>query len=255
MSLSTEDIMVSIITPCYNSSPFIRSCINSVLEQSYPDWELLLVDDCSTDNTADIIQEYCRKDSRVRYLKTSEPSGSPCLPRNIGIEHACGRYIAFLDSDDMWLPTKLEEQIGLFEDKKTAIVYSDYEKISEAGKRSGRRIQAPKGATYHFLLKGNVIGNLTGVYDTAKVGKVYFQKIHHEDYVLWLSILKQGYMAKSTGTVTALYRIRSQSVSSNKWKVLAWQWKIYREIEKINCLKSLWYFCNYAVKAYQKARK
>lgn len=247
--------MVSIITPCYNASQYISYTIDSVLKQTYPNWELIIVDDCSTDNSSDIIKQFISGDTRIKYFKTDNPSGSPVLPRNIGIEKATGRYIAFLDSDDIWLPTKLEEQLKLFKDDKTAVAFSNYEKMNEAGDRNQRIIIAPKETNYHNLLKGNVIGNLTGIYDTEKVGKVYCQDIRHEDYVLWLSILKKGYIAKNTNTVTALYRVRENSVSSNKLRILSWQWNILRNVEKISLPKAIYYYINYAIRAFLKAIK
>lgn len=248
-------VTVSIITPCYNASQYISYTIDSVLNQTYANWEMIIVDDCSTDNSSDIIKQFISGDTRIKYFKTDNPSGSPVLPRNIGIEKATGRYIAFLDSDDIWLPTKLEEQLKLFKDEKTAVVFSNYEKISETGERNQRIIIAPKETNYHNLLKGNVIGNLTGIYDTEKVGKVYCKDIRHEDYVLWLSILKKGYIAKNTNTVTALYRVRENSVSSNKLKILSWQWNILRNVEKISLPKAIYYYINYAIRAFLKAIK
>lgn len=248
-------VTVSIITPCYNASQYISYTIDSVLNQTYANWEMIIVDDCSTDNSSDIIKQFISGDTRIKYFKTDNPSGSPVLPRNIGIEKATGRYIAFLDSDDIWLPTKLEEQLKLFKDEKTAVVFSNYEKMNEAGERNQRIIIAPKETNYHNLLKGNVIGNLTGIYDTEKVGKVYCQDIRHEDYVLWLSILKKGYIAKNTNTVTALYRVRENSVSSNKLKILSWQWNILRNVEKISLPKAIYYYINYAIRAFLKAIK
>lgn len=245
---------VSIITPCYNAGAYLSQTIQSVLAQSYPDWELLLVDDCSTDDTASIIQQFSVKDSRIKYFRTDRPSGSPTLPRNMGVENALGRYIAFLDSDDAWLPDKLEKQVKLLEDKRVAIAFSDYEKMSEDGERNSRVVKAPLKVNYKQLLRGNVIGCLTAMYDTAKVGKMYFMQHTHEDYILWLSILKKGFVAVNTGTVEALYRVRRNSVSSNKLKVLSWQWDIYRNVEKVGLLKAMYYFAHYAYKAYRKAR-
>ena len=247
--------LVSIITPSYNVEAFVARTINSVLLQTYSNWELLIVDDCSKDSSATIINDYVKKDKRIKYFKTEKASGSPVKPRNIAIEKAIGKYIAFLDSDDIWLPTKLEEQLKLFDDDKVAVVYSNYEKINEKGDRSDRIIKAPAEVDYHNLLKSNVIGNLTGIYDTEKVGKVYCQNIHHEDYILWLSILKKGFIAKSTNTVTALYRVRNNSVSSNKIKVLTWQWNILRNVEKLPFYKSVYCFMAYAIKAILKAVK
>ena len=246
--------MVSIITPCYNASAFIDISVTSVLAQTHKDWELLVVDDCSSDNSAAIIRQFAERDSRIRYLKTDKPSGSPTLPRNIGIENAKGKYISFLDSDDAWLPTKLERQMAMFEKyDDMAICFSNYEKMAESGERNNRIIRAPERVTYKQLLLGNVIGCLTAVYDMEKVGKVYFPNHSHEDYIMWLSILKQGYFARNTGTVEALYRVREHSVSSNKLKALSWQWDIYRNVEQIGLLKSGYYFAHYAYSALRKA--
>lgn len=210
---------------------------------------MLIVDDCSTDDSNTIINKFCEQDSRIKCFKTEKPSGSPTLPRNIGIEHAQGRYIAFLDSDDIWLPTKLEEQIKLFNDKKTAIVYSNYEKVSDDGIRNNRIIKAPEQTSYKQLLKENIIGCLTAVYDTQKVSKQYFMKVGHEDFVMWLHILKKGYIAKNTNTVLALYRINSSSVSANKFKASLWTWNIYRNIEHLPLITCGYYFLHYFIRA------
>lgn len=246
--------MVSVIIPCHNSQEFLVQAIDSVRAQTYVNWELLIIDDCSTDDSATIIQQYVQQDSRIHYLKTDKPSGSPTLPRNIGIQHARGRYIAFLDSDDAWLPNKLEEQLPLFENNDTALVFSDYEKISEQGIRNQRIVSAPSSTNYKDLLRGNVIGCLTALYDTKKVGKICFENVSHEDYVLWLTILKKGFVARNTGNVHALYRVRTSSVSSNKWKALLWQWNIYINVEKVGYMRAAYYFLSYLIKAYKKRK-
>ena len=243
--------VVSVITPCYNAAAYIAQAIESVQTQTFGDWEMLIVDDGSTDDSAAIISCYQAVDARIRYIRMQTPSGSPTQPRNTAISQAKGRFIAFLDSDDLWLPNKLEEQLRLF-DERTAIVFSDYERIAEDGTRRGKVVRAPSSATYRDLLKGNVIGNLTGIYDAQKVGKVYCQAVHHEDYVLWLSILKYGHMARNTGEVHALYRVRSQSVSADKLQVITWQWHIYREVECLNWFQSVYYLLHYALKAIRK---
>lgn len=246
--------MVSVIIPCHNSQDFLVQAIDSVRAQTYVDWELLIVDDCSTDESATIIQQYVQQDNRIHYLKTDKLSGSPTLPRNIGIQHAQGRFIAFLDSDDIWFPNKLEEQLLLFENDETVIVFSDYEKISEQGVRNQRIVSAPNFTSYKHLLHGNVIGCSTALYDTEKVGKVYFENVSHEDYVLWLTILKKGFIARNTGKVHALYRVRTSSVSSNKWKALLWQWNIYINVEKVGYMRAAYYFLSYLIKAYKKRK-
>lgn len=232
---------VSIITPLYNSESFIAETIQSVIAQTYNNWEMLIVDDCSTDNSKSIIEDFSKHDDRIKYFKTSSPSGSPTIPRNIGIEMASGRFIAFLDSDDLWNSDKLQLQIPLFNDEKVGIVFSDYEKINEEGQSDKRFIIAPNEVSYKDLLKGNVIACLTVIFDSEKLSKLYFTKQGHEDYVFWLSILKKGYIAKNVGHVLAKYRVRKSSVSSNKFKVIKWYYEIYRKNEKLSIPQTLYY--------------
>ena len=248
--------MVSIITPCYNSADYIADTIKSVIAQTYQDWEMIIVDDCSTDNSLDIIEDYAKYDSRIKVLRTEKSSGSPVAPRNLAIQKASGRYIAFLDSDDIWLPTKIESQLDVFKrHDDAAVVFSYYEKVNEAGERSGRIIRSADKVTYRQLLKGNVIGCLTGIYDTDKVGKIVLEHQGHEDYIMWLSILRKGFSARNTNDVQALYRVRSNSVSANKLKALTWQWHIYRDSEKLGVVSSAYYFIFYAIKAFVKSIK
>lgn len=247
--------LVSVIMPVYNAETFLYQSIQSVIFQTYQNWELLVVDDCSNDNSAIIVQKFVQQNSHIKYLKTDKPSGSPILPRNIGTENAKGRFIAFLDSDDAWLPNKLETQLNMFDQyEDMAICFSNYEKMTEKGERNNRIVQAPAITNYKQLLLGNVIGCLTAVYDTSKVGKIFFQNHSHEDYILWLEILKKRYTARNTNTVEALYRVRENSVSSNKLKTLSWQWDIYRNVEKIGFFRSCYYFMNYAYRAYKKSK-
>lgn len=247
--------MFSVIIPCHNSQEYIAVAIESVRSQTYQNWELLVVDDCSIDDTPMIVDTFVKKDRRIKYLKTDKPSGSPAVPRNMGVQQAKGQYIAFLDSDDAWMPSKLEQQLRMFREyEDMAICFSNYEKMTEKGERRERVVKAPVMVTYECLLRGNVIGGLTAVYDTAKVGKIYFQNHAHEDYILWLEILKHGFIARNTNTVEALYRVRKHSVSSNKLKAMLWQWSIYRNIEGIGLLRSGYYFINYACKAYRKSK-
>lgn len=247
--------LVSIITPCYNAESFIVDTIESVLVQTYGGWELIVVDDCSTDRSAILIKEYQEKDFRIRYLKMEKPFGSPALPRNRGIKKAKGRYIAFLDSDDLWLPKKLEEQLSIIGRAGIAIVFSNSKKIGREGKRLGCPIIAPSTVDYFLLLKGNCIGCLTAMYDTAKVGKIFFKEVDHEDCVLWLSILKKGYKAQNTNTVAALYRVGNPWISSNKLKVLPWQWNILRKEEHVPFYKAVYFYVHYAIKAFFKTIK
>ena len=245
--------IVSVIMPTHNDVRFLTRAIDSVISQSFKDWELLVVDDGSTDDTPTVIAEYAKRDKRIRPFRIDVASGSPTKPRNIGIENATGRYIAFLDSDDLWLPTKLEHQMDVFQEKSDSImVFSNYKKISEDGEQHKYPIIAPSVLSYNDLLKGNAMGCLTITYDTEKMGKQYFPHCGHEDYALWLSMLKQGGYAYNTNTVEALYRLKNSSVSSNKLRTIGWQWHIYRVIEKLSTAKSLYYFIHYAVRAVNK---
>ncbi len=246
--------LVSVVMPMHNSEKYVGKAIESVMGQTYDNWELLVVDDGSTDRSCDVVKAYALQDSRIKLLINDNPTGMPYSPRNYGIQRAKGDFIAFLDSDDMWLREKLSQQIPLFfHDNITAVVYSDYEKISESGKRSARIISAPAKTNYRQLLYGNVIGNLTGIFDVRKVGKSYFTNVHHEDYAFWLSVLKSGYIARNTQTVAALYRVRKESVTANKLSIIGWQWNIYRNVENIGILRSFYYYCFYAVSALYKS--
>jgi glycosyltransferase involved in cell wall biosynthesis len=245
-------MQVSVITPNYNCAAFLPAAIESVRSQTFPDWELIIADDGSTDDSRRIIEYYARSDTRIRLVTTAAPSGSPLAPRNLALRQARGRYLAFLDSDDLWLPGKLAQQLPLFADAQTAIVFSNYEKVDPEGTRSNRVVHAPKTVTYRDLLKGNCIGNLTAMYDSEKVGKRYFSHPGHEDYALWLDILAAGYIARNTGTVEALYRIRRGSVSARKGQAMQWQWDIYRNARRLSPLRSAYFFGCYLTRGLWK---
>ena len=238
--------------PACNAENYIKEAIDSVIAQTYKNWELLVIDDGSTDRTIDIVKDYCEKDKRIILLYNIHHIGMPSAPRNLGIQIAQGRFIAFLDSDDIWVITKLEEQLPLFNNIKTAIVFSNYEKVDEQGQRNRRVVRVPQYVDYEELLKSNVICNLTGIYDRNKVGKVLYQNIHHEDYALWLTILKKGFIAQNTNTITGFYRISNNSVSSNKLRLLSWQWYIYRNVEHLPWHSCIYYYFHYAIKGIRK---
>lgn len=246
---------VSIVMPCYNADKFISKSIESVLAQTYTDWELLVVDDCSKDNSAAIVQTYAEKDSRVKYFRTPSPSGSAAIPRNFAIREATGRYLAFLDSDDLWMPDKLETQIPLFNDPNVGVVFSDYKKMNYEGKVSHRVVTAPRELTFIKALGGNEIGNLTAVYDTEKCGKVYQKRCGHEDYLMWLTILQMGFIAKNTRQLHAIYRQWNASLSGNKLNAARWHWNIYRSELKLPLFLSLYFFMHYILKGIVKFLK
>jgi glycosyltransferase involved in cell wall biosynthesis len=246
---------VSIIMPCHNGSATLRQAVDSVLAQTYADWELLVIEDASTDDSVAVIKAYCAKDSRIKLFHTPAPTGKPATPRNMGIDVAVGRFIAFLDCDDQWLPDKLEHQLPLFEKADCAIVFSFYKKMDAAGNVRSAVVTSPAVVSFDQLLDGNCIGNLTGMYDTAKVGKVFQKEIHHEDYLMWLQVLQKGFMARNTGTVEAYYRESGTSVSGSKLKALSWTWTIYRKELGLSLGASVLHFMKYAFKALNKKLK
>lgn len=247
--------IVSIIMPCHNGAKYLPFAIESVISQTFTNWELLIIDDDSNDTSIEVIEKYCAKDKRIKLILNKNSSGLPATPRNIGINNATGRYIAFLDCDDMWCSSKLENQIALINDDKVAVVYSFYKKMNSKGEFKNKIVKSPVQVNYGQLLKGDCIGNLTGIYDTFKVGKVFQKEIHAEDYLMWLEILKKGFIAKNTNTVEAYYRILPDSTSANKIKSAVWNWNIYRKELKLSLVSSIYHFSIYSIKAVMKFLK
>ena len=246
--------LVSIVMPVHNAERYLEDAIRSVISQTYKNWELLVIDDASTDSSKDIATRIAQTDNRIKVCSNPTPTGYPATPRNIAIEMAKGRYIAFLDSDDVWLPNKLEHQLQYFNKYVSCdVIFSNYEKVDERLTRASRIVKARRIVSYNKLLLGNVIGNVTAIYDTKEIGKIYFEKVRHEDYAMWLSILKRGFKAYNTGEVVALYRVTQSSVSANKLHLLRWQWDIYRKVEHLGLLRSIYYYANYAVRGYLKS--
>jgi glycosyltransferase involved in cell wall biosynthesis len=234
--------------PNYNGEMFIRDSIISIISQTYTNWELIIIDDCSIDNSVKTIESF--DDERIKLLKNKQNLGA-AESRNKGVEYASGEIIAFLDSDDIWYANKLEEQIKCYE-KDTAIVFSNYDLIDEQGNSLNKIIYAPIVVTHKDLLKTNHIGCLTGSYNVKLLGKRLFINHGHEDYVLWLSILKEGYRAVNINQCLASRRVLKNSLSSNKTKAMKWQWRIYRNIEKLAVFKSIYYFIFYMYYALKK---
>ena len=244
--------IISVIVPCYNSQDTISEAIHSVISQTIPNWELLICDDCSTDNTVPIVKEFVKQDARIRYFTTGVNTGSPSRPRNLGIERAKGEYIAFLDSDDIWLPNKLEDQLAFMQSHGYDFVYSNYEKMSWEGRRENRIVKAKDASSYRDILKTNEIPCLTVLLGKKLLKDVRFKSIPKEDYACWLDILRKGYTAYNTGKVHAVYREAKQSRSSNKFKMFKEQWYILREVEKIKFFPALYFLAIYAVRGFAK---
>lgn len=237
--------IVSIIMPTYNSADYMVQSIESILEQTYQNWELLICDDHSTDDSVEIAKDFTKKDKRIKTLPSKKNFG-PAVTRNRGIDAACGRFIAFLDSDDIWANIKLEKQIGFMIDNGIVLSYSHYKTINETGDVIHQATKLPSSMDYEHLLRNPVIGCLTAIYDTEKCGKLKMPVIRkRQDFALWLRILKKGHVAKCFPESLAFYRIRSGSVSRNKWIAIQYTWKVYREIERLPLLKSSYYFVIY----------
>ncbi|MBS9767326.1 MAG: glycosyltransferase family 2 protein [Flavobacteriaceae bacterium] len=245
--------LVSIIMPLYNCEKYIAETINSVLLQTYTNWELLIVDDCSADNSVEIVKKFAEKDTRIKLYEFTNNSGTSNA-RNKAIKMSKGRYIAFLDSDDIWLPEKLAKQIAFMEETNTALSYTAYTVIDEKSNEKGKFIP-PKSLTYSDLLKTCSIGCSTVMYDTNSIGKVYMPNVKkRQDYALWLQILRKTHECKGLDSCLVKYRKYSDSLSSNKLSAAKYQWQIYREVEKLSFLKSCYCFVHYAFYGFIKHR-
>lgn len=238
--------LVTIITPCYNSAGFIKATINSVLEQTYTNWELIIIDDKSKDNSCEIIEEYARQHSKIRLIKL-EQNGGVANARNIGLQEAKGKYIAFLDSDDIWLKEKLKKQVVYTEEQSLPMTFCAYNRIDEAGEIISRKIEAPNSVNYRQLLSHNVIIFSTSLTLKSAIGDTKFKKLGHEDWIFWLDIFKKPFNGYGINEPLVLYRIRQGSVSSNKLKVIGFTWKILRESEKLGFFESAYHFTKYAI--------
>lgn len=243
--------LVSIITPAYNAEKTISETIDSVLNQTMKDWEMIIVDDCSTDKTVEIVQSYMREDSRTRLIKKEENSGVAAA-RNIALNEAKGKYIAFLDSDDLWLPEKLDKQISYMHMKKCVLCYSAYRKFDTAGKNKDVKVPAKMKAD--DVLKNTSIACLTVIIDQDKSGKVQMPlSTHCEDNCTWYSILERtGTEAYGMNEILALYRVGKGSLTSSKINSAKQQWRVYRDYLKFPVIKSIYYYISYAVNASKK---
>jgi len=246
--------LVSIITPCYNAESFIADTIESVLAQTYQNWEMIIVDDCSSDKSRDIVERYTKKDIRIQLVKNERNIGV-AKSRNNAISKASGKYIAFLDSDDMWLSRKLEMQLELMKNEKSSMSYTAYNTTDENNTPIAYHPVIEKVSYIDLLKKPSIIGTLTLIYDTHKFGKLYFKTVGHEDYIMKLHMLKKINFAIGINTSLAKYRIHNNSLSSNKLSAAKWVWDIYRNSEKLSFTKSLFYFLHYTYYSFTKYKK
>lgn len=234
-----KKIVVSVIMPAHNSEKFIGEAINSVVEQTFKDWELIVINDGSSDNTEKIIKNYQQEDDRIRQLMFTDSKGA-WEARSEGMRISKGRYIAFLDSDDIWARNKLTKQIGLMERDGIDFSSTAYKLIDEFGNDLGRSFVPPKLADYARVLLDCPVGNSTVVYDASKFGREYGPNVaKREDYAFWLSLLKRTNSVYGIQDVLVKYRVREGSYSSHKFGLISAHWKLYRKFEHLSRIKSV----------------
>ncbi|CAM6451301.1 Glycosyltransferase [Citrobacter sedlakii] len=236
---------VSIIMPVYNGSKTILKSIDSILKQTFEDYHLYVIDDHSTDSTYELLMKAYSENNKITILRNVENRGV-AFTRNVGIKNCSGKYIAFCDADDLWHSEKLNKQINLLETSSIDVVCSNYQLIDKNDSVVGV-VKQIEEIDYKKMLNKNHIGNLTGIYNVSKIGKVYQKNIGHEDYLMWLEILTKTNKAICMQENLAMYRITNSSLSSNKINAAKWTWVIYRKHLRLSIIKSLCCFINYAL--------
>lgn len=242
-----EKGLISVITPTYNCADFLGETIKSVQMQTYQKWEMIIVDDCSTDNTKEIVEKYMHNDTRIKYFCLKKNSGAD-VARTRAMEIANGNYMAFLDSDDIWTEDKLKRQLSFMEKHNIAFSCTSYEQIDEEGKKLNKVIKSVPKVDYNRLLLDCPVGNSTVMYNVEKMGKFTVPNIRkRNDDALWLKMLKQEKYIYGIESVLAKYRIRKNSISSNKFKVIKYHWILYRDIEHLSVARSLFHITYWCV--------
>lgn len=244
------DNLVSIIVPVYNAGAFIEDTIRMVLAQTYTQWELLLVDDCSKDDSRTKIEAFCGQDERIRLI-ARERNGGAAEARNMGMDNAGGRYIAFLDADDVWLPEKLEKELRFMEEKNAAFAFTAYEFGDEAARGTGKIVNVPETLTYKEALSRTVIFTTTVIFDLTRIDKKMIQmpNVASEDTATWWKVLRCGYTAYGLNEVLAVYRRPAGSLSSNKFIAIKRIWNLYRNEEKLSLPVTIRCFLGWALGA------
>lgn len=248
-----EENLVSIVVPVYNSEKFLKETIKTVKEQTYKNWELILVNDCSTDNSKSIIERYEKEDNRIKVINLKENSGA-AIARNTGIEQAKGKYLAFLDADDLWNKKKLEKQIKIMETNEYEFTYTNYEFTDENGNKTGKIVNVPNELTYKQALKNTTIFTSTVIFNIEELGKelIKMPNVPSEDTATWWKILKQGYTAYGLNEILSYYRRTIGTLSSNKIQAISRIWNLYRKCEEKNIIVSLYYFFFWAINAVKR---
>lgn len=245
---------ISIITPVYNCEKLIEKTIECVLEQTYKNWEWLLVDDCSPDDSAIIIKKYAKNDNRIKYFKLSENSGA-AVARNKALAESTGRFVAYLDADDLWKSDKLEKQVKFMLENQYSFTCTDYEKITETGNSLNKIIKIPKKVDYNLFLRNTIIQTVGVMVDTKLTGKELLKMPNirrRQDAATWCQLLKNGHDCYECSENLSYYRVVTNSLSSNKFKAIKMNWYWYRKIEKLPLWKACYCFIGYAFNGVRK---
>lgn len=249
-----RDGLVSIITPAYGAQDTIDAMIESVIAQSYSNWELLITEDCGPDSTKDRIRVWETRDPRIRLIEAAS-NGGPAAARNLSLAAAKGRWIAFLDSDDLWLPHKLERQLSHHRNHPEAVIsFTGFRRIDATAEKTGRYVGVPHRLQYAGLLGNTAIATSTVIVDTRLAGNIQMRQTYYDDFACWLSLLKGGGVAVGLNEDLMRYRVQSGSVSRNKFKSAAEVWKALRTIEGLGFLSAAFHFARYATNAVFKYR-
>ena len=242
--------LVSIITPCFNSELFIEDTIKSIINQTYKNWELILIDDFSNDNTIKIIEKF--NDHRIKCFYNKKNIG-PAYSRNLGLKESNGRFLSFCDSDDIWEKNKLQIQVKFMIDNDIPISYTSYSIIDLEGNELNKIIKSKKEINYYGYLKSTIIGMSTSMIDTNKVTNISFIDLRtRQDTYLWISLLKRGHKAYGIDDVLVKYRMHNNSISSNKYLAAKRVWYLYYNLEKLGIYRSIYYFIFYAINSFKK---
>jgi teichuronic acid biosynthesis glycosyltransferase TuaG len=247
MVKESKQPLVSIVVPVYNAARFMDDTIQTVLNQTYQNWELLLVDDCSSDDSIQIIKKYQKNDNRIKLFKLSKNSGA-AIARNTGIDKAKGHYLAFLDADDLWVKNKLELQVAFMQEKNAAFSFTGYEFADENGKPNGKKVHVPETITYKQALKNTTISTITVMIDLSIIPKTSANMPNvrrGQDTATWWKILKTIDRACGLNVALSYYRRADRSLSSNKFVALKRTWFLYRNIENFGIVFASYNFIHY----------
>jgi teichuronic acid biosynthesis glycosyltransferase TuaG len=249
-----DNELVSIITPAFRVERVIGETVKAVIAQTYANWELLIAEDCSMDSTRNVILQWTKADPRIQLI-AMERNGGPATARNAALERAAGRWVAFLDSDDLWLPQKLARTLEHAMANRAALVFTGFRRISADGSVIGKYVGVPPTLSYHQLLGNTAIATSTVLLDRNIVGDIRMKRTHYDDFDCWLQVLKRGHLAFGLDEDLMHYRVMGQSVSRNKRRSAVHVWRAYRDLEKLSLPVSFWYFIQYAIRGLLKYKQ